>query len=210
MDTYALLRTLGALALVLGLLTGSLWVVRRYGIRLPGRISSGGPRRLEVVERAALDGRRSVALLRRDGREHLILLSPEGHVLLEAGIVQDETDHAAEAARTELERQAAEASRADSEALRESFSTMVDKARTGLKGRVVAARPVLKQVASRLAVREKASQADPAEADEVELSAPAPSAPPPPAPKRPAKAAQPRKRAQSGSNRPRAARASRG
>lgn len=150
MDAYALLRTLGALATVLGLLAGALWIVRRYGIRLPGRISSDGTRRLEVIERTMLDGRRSVALLRRDGREHLILLSPEGNALLEAGIVQDEIDHAAQAVRLEAQREALEASKAQSEAMRESFFAMVDKARTGVKDRIEAAQPVVKQVRNRV------------------------------------------------------------
>ncbi|MEW9854528.1 FliO/MopB family protein [Novosphingobium sp. M1R2S20] len=151
MDTYALLRTLGALATVLGLLAGALWAVRRFGIRLPNRIGGGdGTRRLEVIERTMIDGRRSVALLRRDGREHLILLSPEGNVLLEAGIVRDEIDHAAEAARLEAQREAMEASRAQSEAMRDSFFAMVDKARSGVKDRVEAAQPVVQQVKKRV------------------------------------------------------------
>ena len=67
MDAYSLLRTMGALAVVLGLLAGALWIVRRYDIGLPGRVANGGSsRRVEVVERTTLDGRRSVALVRRD------------------------------------------------------------------------------------------------------------------------------------------------
>jgi len=138
MDAYSLLRTLGGLATVLGMLAGALWIVRRYNIQLPGRVSVGGgpARRLEVIERTALDGRRSVALLRRDGREHLILLSPEGNVMLETAIVRDEVDHAAEAARVEAQREAMEVSKAEAEALRDSFRAMVDKASSGVKDKV--------------------------------------------------------------------------
>lgn len=151
MDAYSLLRTLGALAVVLGLLAGALWTVRRYDIGLPGRVSNGGgTRRIEIIERTTLDGRRSVALLRRDGREHLILLSPEGNVMLEAGIIRDEIDHAAEAARLETQREAAETSRAEAEAFRESFAAMVEKTRTSVKDSLKAAQPVLQQVRSRL------------------------------------------------------------
>ncbi|MET1754352.1 flagellar biosynthetic protein FliO [Novosphingobium sp. RD2P27] len=150
MDAYALLRTLGALATVLGLLAGALWIVRRYGIRLPGRVSSDGTRRLEVIERTMLDGRRSVALLRRDGREHLILLSPEGNVLLEAGIIRDEIDLEDQAVRLEAQREAMEASKAQNEAMRESFFAMVDKARTGVKDRIEAAQPVVEKVRNRV------------------------------------------------------------
>lgn len=86
MDILALLRMLGALGIVLGLLVGALWVVRRYNIRLPGNMTMGAPgerRRLAVVERLAIDTRRSVAIIRRDDSEHLVLIAPEGLLLLE-------------------------------------------------------------------------------------------------------------------------------
>ena len=82
-----MLRTIGALGLVLGMLGSALWFVRRYDVKLPGRISSGGRKRVELVERLMVDGKRSVALIRRDGCEHLILIGPEGHATIETGIV---------------------------------------------------------------------------------------------------------------------------
>jgi len=84
-DFLALLRTLGALGVVLGLLVGALWLVRRFNIRLPGGVVMGGTgeRRLAVVERLPIDARRSVALIRRDDSEHLVLIAPEGLLLLE-------------------------------------------------------------------------------------------------------------------------------
>jgi flagellar protein FliO/FliZ len=113
MELLGLFRTLGALTLVLGLLGAALWAVRRYDLRLPGRVGGSGPlRRLELVERTALDTRRAVALVRRDGREHLILLAPEGNSVIETMIVRDEVDAAAEAERV----RAAEAQRAATEA----------------------------------------------------------------------------------------------
>lgn len=86
MDVLSMMRTFGALGLVLGMLAGALWVVRRYDIKLPGRVSGGGRKRVELVERLAVDAKRSIALIRRDGCEHLILIGPEGHVTLETGI----------------------------------------------------------------------------------------------------------------------------
>jgi len=82
-----MIRTIGALGVVLGMLAGALWAVRRYDIKLPGRVSGSGRKRVELVERLAVDAKRSVALIRRDGCEHLILIGPEGHVTLETGIV---------------------------------------------------------------------------------------------------------------------------
>lgn len=87
MDAFALLRTLGALGLVLGLLAGALWAVRRFDLRLPGRTGGAGRRRrVELVERLVIDAKRSVALIRRDGCEHLILIGPDGHATIETGI----------------------------------------------------------------------------------------------------------------------------
>ncbi|WP_298675624.1 flagellar biosynthetic protein FliO [uncultured Sphingomonas sp.] len=86
MDLLSLLRTLGALGLVLGMLWGALWAVRRYDLQLPNRVSTTGGRRIEMVERLSVDGRRSVALIRRDDVEHLILIGPEGHAIVETGI----------------------------------------------------------------------------------------------------------------------------
>ncbi len=81
-----MLRSLGALGLVLGMLAGALWVVRRYDVRLPGRVSATRRKRVELVERLAIDAKRSIALIRRDECEHLILLGPEGHATIETGI----------------------------------------------------------------------------------------------------------------------------
>ena len=97
MDILSLLRTLGGLGMVLGMLAGALWVVRRYDIKLPGRVSANARRRVEMVERLALDAKRSVALIRRDDAEHLILIAPDGHVVIETGIVKPVVPDAAAA-----------------------------------------------------------------------------------------------------------------
>ena len=128
MDVLSLLRTLGGLGIVLGLLWGALWTVRRYDIKLPGRVSASTSRRIEVVERLPLDARRSLALIRRDGREHLILLAPEGPLLVEAAIIRDAADLAAEAARLAAEQDRAAEMEASAEAMRETFGTLVDRA----------------------------------------------------------------------------------
>ena len=128
MDGLSLLRMLGALGLVLGLLGGALWMVRRWDIKLPGRVAVGTGRRVELIERLPLDARRSVALIRRDGREHLILLGPEGSVVLEAGIVLDARDAEAAEARAEAQAIAAAKAAEDAAAMRESFAALMEKA----------------------------------------------------------------------------------
>src|SRR3954463_15925564 len=129
MDILPLLRMIGALGVVLGLLVGALWLVRRYQIRLPGAVGGGGPkRRLDLVERVSMDSRRAVALVRRDGREHLLLLAPEGNMVIETGILQDAIDaDAAKARAVAPESAAVEAAEAAARA-RAEFKALVDKA----------------------------------------------------------------------------------
>lgn len=82
MDALALLRTLGALAAVLALLAAALWAVRRYDVALPGRVGGRKAARLAVAERLSLDPKRSVAIIRHGATEHLLLLAPEGNMVL--------------------------------------------------------------------------------------------------------------------------------
>ena len=102
MDIISFLRTIGALGMVLGMLTGGLWLVRRYQLRVPqkwlsgfaglsfaGLSGQGAPRRLELVERLSLDPRRSVALIRKDGHEYMLLIAPEGLLRLETPAYQE-------------------------------------------------------------------------------------------------------------------------
>lgn len=106
MDGLSLIRMIGSLGLVLGVLAAGLWLVRRFNLRVPGAGARGG--RLELVERTALDSRRSAVLIRRDGREHLLLVGPEGTVVVETSIICDGRDaDAAEARRVEIEAQQA-------------------------------------------------------------------------------------------------------
>ncbi|MDE1148111.1 MAG: flagellar biosynthetic protein FliO [Azospirillaceae bacterium] len=74
------------LALVLGFILVTGWLVRRFGggalLRLQGR----SERRLGVVEAMALDPRRRLVLIRRDGAEHLLLLGGTQDLHLEGPI----------------------------------------------------------------------------------------------------------------------------
>lgn len=133
MDLLALLRMMGALGVVLGILAGALWAIRRYDIKLPGRVGAGAGRRIELIERLPLDTRRSVALIRRDGREHLILVGPEGAVLVETGIIRDQRDADAEEERAIVQAANAAQAEADAAALRENFASLVEKARDKVK-----------------------------------------------------------------------------
>ena len=76
-----------AVIVVLGMLCGSLWLLKRKGyvrttLRRPAQ--SGQPR-LEVIDRLALTPHHSLHLVRLADRTLLVGLSPQGCNLLESG-----------------------------------------------------------------------------------------------------------------------------
>lgn len=89
MDLVTYGRFALALAVVLGLIAGFAWLMRKYG---QGRLTPGGMRgRLGIVEFTSLDARRRLVLVRRDDVEHLLLLGPAGETVVETGIVPPAT-----------------------------------------------------------------------------------------------------------------------
>lgn len=87
METLDYLRFLAALAVVVGLIAGAAWAARRFG--LAPRVSGQGSGRLGVVAVQSIDTRRKLVLVRRDDREHLIVISPTAETVLETGIVRE-------------------------------------------------------------------------------------------------------------------------
>ena len=90
METLDYLRFLAALVVVVGLIAGAAWAARRFG--LAPRVTGDGAGRLAVVAVQAIDTRRKLVLVRRDDREHLMVISPTTETVIEAGIVQDSRD----------------------------------------------------------------------------------------------------------------------
>ena len=75
-----------ALAFVIGLIGLLSYLVRRFGMGAIAPYRKGAERRLAVIEVAAVDTKRRLVLLRRDDREHLVLLGPNSELLIESGI----------------------------------------------------------------------------------------------------------------------------
>lgn len=90
MDLDGYIRFLLALLFVLGLIGLLAWLVRKLGIG--GKVVAAGTggrskgARLGVVEAATLDGRRKLVLIRRDDREHLVILGADGETVVERNI----------------------------------------------------------------------------------------------------------------------------
>ena len=79
MDWIDWARALFALIATLALVLGAAYAARRLGM-LQHRAE--GPKRLKLGETLMLDPRRRLVLVRCDDREHLLLLSPAGDVVV--------------------------------------------------------------------------------------------------------------------------------
>ncbi|RVU34643.1 flagellar assembly protein FliO [Hwanghaeella grinnelliae] len=89
-DFASYLRFVAALVFVLGLILVAAHITKKVmtGRTYAGARSQG--RRLGVVEVLTLDARHRVFLIRRDGKEHLIMTGPSGDLLIEGGIEESQ------------------------------------------------------------------------------------------------------------------------
>lgn len=81
MEYIDIVRYLGALFVVLALLGLAGLAARRYG--LPGVMKANAVRRLSVVESLMVGPRQKLLLIRKDKREHLLFVGPQGATLIE-------------------------------------------------------------------------------------------------------------------------------
>lgn len=91
MELADIARSLGTLLVVLGLLVGGVWGIRRFG--LFSRLSQGRdgkPPRVSVVLRVPVDAKHTLVMVRRDVYEHLVLIGPNGPLLVEQNILAGE------------------------------------------------------------------------------------------------------------------------
>lgn len=86
MNIEQYIRFVAALAAVLALIFAVLWLLKRLGMAGAAVGAGKSRRRLAVVEALALDARRRLVLVRRDGVEHLLLLGGAGDLLIESGL----------------------------------------------------------------------------------------------------------------------------
>jgi flagellar protein FliO/FliZ len=91
MDGGNYLRFILALGLVLGLLALATVVLRRTG--LAPKLGRG--RRLSLLEALPLGPRHRLILVRRDNVEHLLLIGPQGDVVVETGIAGSDSSTSA-------------------------------------------------------------------------------------------------------------------
>lgn len=72
-------RSLFALIATLALILGVAYGARRLGMLQP---TAQAPRRLKISESLMIDPRRRLVIVRCDGRDHVLLLSPAGDLVV--------------------------------------------------------------------------------------------------------------------------------
>ncbi|PWC77747.1 flagellar biosynthetic protein FliO [Azospirillum sp. TSH64] len=84
MDLDQYIKFLMALVFVVALIMVVAWVMRRVGMAGGTVRGRARQRRLSVVEALPIDAKRRLILVRRDDREHLILLGANGDLLVDS------------------------------------------------------------------------------------------------------------------------------
>ncbi|MBN8608676.1 MAG: FliO/MopB family protein [Caulobacterales bacterium] len=88
MDLLDFARAIFALIATLALIVGVAYGARRLGML---QANPQAPRRLKLTESLMLDPRRRLVIVRCDGREHLLLLSPAGDVVVSEMAAKEES-----------------------------------------------------------------------------------------------------------------------
>jgi flagellar protein FliO/FliZ len=89
-DTHQLLKFAAALIFVLALMGGLAIILRRLNYLHPASLPK--KRRLKIVEILPLDARRRLVIVRRDSREHLVILGANSETVIETGIESQQDD----------------------------------------------------------------------------------------------------------------------
>ena len=85
-----LMKFAAALVFVLALMGGLGVIMRRFASNHP--MVAPGKKRLKIIEVLPLDARRRAVLLKRDDREHLVILGANGETVVETGIEAGQDD----------------------------------------------------------------------------------------------------------------------
>lgn len=86
MEISDYLKFLFALVFVLSLMGGLAFALKYFGFGGTSRLLPADKRRLKIVEILPLDARHRAILLRRDDKDHLVILSASGDTVVETDI----------------------------------------------------------------------------------------------------------------------------
>lgn len=84
METVDIGRFIASLSFVIGLIFAVAWLAKRYGLERKLNLKASQFKRIEILDRMMIDQRRRLVLIRRDGREHLLLLGMNQDLLIES------------------------------------------------------------------------------------------------------------------------------
>ncbi len=87
MGDFSWLRLILAFAVVLAMMAGMALILKyvgTQGLLMPSKL--GRERRLKIVESLAIDTKRRFVIVSCDGREHLLLLSANQDIVIEANL----------------------------------------------------------------------------------------------------------------------------
>lgn len=82
------IRALLSLLLVLGLIAGAGYIVRRFGVQGGLILKKGTRRRLAVIEQLTIDNRRRLLLIKKDDTEMLLLVGGSSDLHLDSRPVE--------------------------------------------------------------------------------------------------------------------------
>ena len=88
-DSVSYMKFVFALIFVLGLIGGFALLAKKFGMGNRGPMRRNKGKRLSIIESMALDAKRRVVLVRRDDKEHLLLLGGATEMVIEGDINVD-------------------------------------------------------------------------------------------------------------------------
>lgn len=79
-------RLLIALTMVIALMGGLAFVLKKLGLATPQSIRTGDKRRLKIIESLPLDARARLMIIECDGTQHLIISGGNGETVIQKNI----------------------------------------------------------------------------------------------------------------------------
>ncbi|MCI5049090.1 MAG: flagellar biosynthetic protein FliO [Rickettsiales bacterium] len=84
MDLVSISQVFLAFAIVVGLILLVGWITRKANLHHRFQMLRSADKRLSVISSLMIDPRRRLVLIKRDEKEHLVLLGPERDLLIES------------------------------------------------------------------------------------------------------------------------------
>lgn len=94
MELSEIFRFVASLVFIIGLIGLCAYAAKKLGLASGGVTTTGSQKRLAIIEVKVIDAKHRLILMRRDGKEHLVLLGGEQNLLIESGIDAPEVPEA--------------------------------------------------------------------------------------------------------------------